>query len=84
MMEAFKKTIILASSNQHPGIHKPELAANKHPPQEIPLTQDTGYTLAPYELPSKHRSHQELRTTAPLNLQRESGKWHRVLLGKFF
>lgn len=44
-----------------PILYKPELAVNMPPPQEMPLIQDTGYGLAPYEM-SAERAHSELPT----------------------
>lgn len=52
-----------SSGSISPILYKPELAADRHPPQELPLVQNTGYTLAPYEM-SEGRVHSELPTNA--------------------
>lgn len=44
-----------------PILCKPELPVDRIPPQEMPLTQDTTYGLAPYEL-SEQQTHSELPT----------------------
>ncbi len=44
-----------------PILYKPELGADRQPPQEMPLMQDTGYGQSPYEL-SEGRAHSELPT----------------------
>lgn len=46
-----------------PILYKPELAANRHPPQELPLVKNTGYTLAPHEM-SEERVRSELPSNA--------------------
>lgn len=48
-----------SSGSISPILYKPELAANRHPPQELPLVTNTGYTLAPYEM-SEERVRSEL------------------------
>ena len=35
---------------------KPEMASDQHPPLEMPVTRDPGYSLAPYEVPDRNDS----------------------------
>jgi hypothetical protein len=51
-------------------LHKPELAADRQSPQEMPSVQDPGYTLPPHEM-SEGRSNYELPTEEAVALTQE-------------
>jgi len=46
-------------AKDRPAFSKPELPTNEHLPREMPLSRDTGYGLAPFELPGV-RQYEEL------------------------
>lgn len=47
-VEATKNSVY----SDDPAYLKPEMPSDKQPPQEMPLEQDTGYSIAPYEMHS--------------------------------
>jgi len=51
-------------------LHKPELAADRQPPQEMPSVRDSWYAKPPYEM-SEGRSNQELPTEGAVPLTHE-------------
>jgi len=53
-----------------PMLHKPELAADRQPPQEMPAVRDSGYALPPYEM-SEGRSNHELPTEEAIAVAQE-------------
>lgn len=51
-------------------LHKPELAADQHPPQDMASVRDSWYAMPPYEM-SEGRSNHELPTEGALALAQE-------------
>ncbi|KAL8791344.1 MAG: hypothetical protein Q9195_005963 [Heterodermia aff. obscurata] len=48
-----------SASMQSHDYGKPEMAADRHPPQEMPLVKDTACALAPFEIASDERSERQ-------------------------